>query len=72
MKSNQLLFPKNSGKFFLNFVQIFRFQTYALEYGISQPYTLVTRILEGKTVLDCETNTFGIRSIRYDAAKGFS
>ena len=34
-------------------------------------YTLVTQVLEGKTVLDNETNTFGIRSIRYDAAKGF-
>ncbi|MHB9056913.1 MAG: sugar-binding domain-containing protein [Paludibacteraceae bacterium] len=34
-------------------------------------YTLVTQVREGKTVLDDETNSFGIRSIRYDAAKGF-
>ena len=34
-------------------------------------YTLVTQVLDGKTVLDNETNTFGIRSIRYDATKGF-
>ncbi len=34
-------------------------------------YSLVTQVLEGKTLLDNETNTFGIRTIRYDAEKGF-
>lgn len=34
-------------------------------------YKLETQVLEGKTMLDNETNTFGIRSIRFDAAKGF-
>lgn len=34
-------------------------------------YKMVTRILDGKTLLDEETTPFGIRTIRYDAAKGF-
>lgn len=34
-------------------------------------YSLVTRVLERKVVLDNQTTSFGIRSIRFDAAKGF-
>ncbi len=34
-------------------------------------YRLVTKILDGKTVLDDQVTGFGIRTIRYDADKGF-
>ena len=34
-------------------------------------YRAVTKALSGKTVLDNETNTFGLRDIRFDAATGF-
>ncbi len=34
-------------------------------------YTLETTISEGKTIIDNETNAFGIRSIRFDSKKGF-
>jgi len=34
-------------------------------------YTLETKILEGKTLLDNQLTSFGIRSLRFDAAKGF-
>jgi beta-galactosidase len=34
-------------------------------------YRLVTKVSEGKSVIDQQTTNFGIRSIRYDAAKGF-
>lgn len=36
-----------------------------------QMYTMVTRVLDGKILLDEQVTDFGIRSIRYDAAKGF-
>ncbi|MBC8053420.1 MAG: glycoside hydrolase family 2 protein [Sphingobacteriaceae bacterium] len=34
-------------------------------------YRIATKILSGKTVLDDEINSFGIRDIRFDAATGF-
>lgn len=34
-------------------------------------YKLVTKVYEGKKVIDEQITDFGIRSIRYDAAKGF-
>lgn len=34
-------------------------------------YKLVTKVTEGRSVIDEQTTNFGIRSIRYDAAKGF-
>lgn len=34
-------------------------------------YKAVTKVLSGKTVLDEETNAFGIREFRFDAATGF-
>lgn len=47
--------------------------TNPLLWDIENPqlYKMVTRILDGKALLDDETTTFGIRTIRYDAAKGF-
>lgn len=44
-----------------------------LLWDVSNPnmYQLVTKVMDGKTVLDDQTTDFGIRSIRYDAAKGF-
>ncbi|GAB6012319.1 glycoside hydrolase family 2 TIM barrel-domain containing protein [Viscerimonas tarda] len=34
-------------------------------------YQLITKVIEGKTVLDEQLTNFGIRSIRYDATTGF-
>ncbi len=34
-------------------------------------YTLETKVMEGRTLLDNQLTSFGIRSLRFDAAKGF-